>query len=85
MIYLNNIKFYDIAESPEAQTLLRVCIDTLFKVINNVIQFPSEPKYRKLPKKKEGIRTKILAYPNAVEFLKIAGFSFQAEDYIELE
>ena len=73
-MHLNNIKFYDIAEGPEAQAQLQACIDTLHKIINNIITSPSDPKFRKLPANKQAIKTKILAYPNAVEFLKIAGF-----------
>ena len=58
-----------------------MCINTLFKIITNILKSPGEEKFRKL--KKEKIQTKILAYPNAIQFLKIAGFTFQSDEYIE--
>ena len=42
-----------------------------------------EPKYRKLPKKSTSVQSKILPYPNAVAFLKLAGFSFAGPEHIE--
>ena len=42
-----------------------------------------EPKYRKLPKNKPLAQEKILPFPNAVAFLKLAGFNFDSPEYIE--
>ena len=42
-----------------------------------------EPKFRKIPKKSQSAQGKILPYPNAVAFLKLAGFSFDGSEHIE--
>ena len=51
----------------------------MFKVINNIIKSPMEPSYRKIAKSKSVVQQKILAYPNAVAFMQIAGFSFDTD------
>ena len=43
-------------------------------------------KVRSLPKTNKGVQNKILAHPDAVEFLKHAGFDFESSpDVIELK
>ena len=43
-----------------------------------------EPKYRKLPKKSDSVKIKILSNSHAVAFLKVADFKFESNpDYIE--
>ena len=49
---------------------------TLFKVVSNILTSPFEPKYRKLPRNSNSVQEKILAFPNACNFLKVAGFKF---------
>ena len=85
MICLDNIQDSDIqAPTPEEKKAkVKGVIQTLFKVISNIITSPFEPKFRKLPKNAGTVREKILANPNAVNFLKLAGFRFdQPGDHI---
>ena len=85
MICLDNLQDSDIqAPTPEEKKAkVKGVIQTLFKVISNIITSPFEPKFRKLPKNAGTVREKILANPNAVNFLKIAGFRFdQPGDHI---
>lgn len=42
-----------------------------------------DPSLRKLPKSKNAAQTKILPFPNVVKFMKVAGFTFDGNDYIE--
>ena len=43
-----------------------------------------EPKFRKLPKKSEAVKSKILALPHSVAFLKVADFKFDTSaEHIE--
>ena len=51
-------------------------VTTLFKIISNILMQPFEPKFRKLPKGSQSVKDKILANPNAMNFLKLAGFKF---------
>ena len=49
------------------------------------MQSPFEPKYRKLPKHSNTVKNKILCNPNAVNFLKLAGFKFdEPGDHIQM-
>ena len=85
MICLDNLQDSDVqAPTPEEKKAkVKGVIQTLFKVISNIITSPFEPKFRKLPKNAGTVREKILANPNAVNFLKIAGFRFdQPGDHI---
>ena len=76
LTYLTNIKICDIGDDPDAQAKLQACVNTLYKIISNIIAEPNEIKFRKLSRSNENLRTKVLAYPNAIEFLKLAGFQF---------
>lgn len=58
----------------------------MFKVISNILSSPFEPKFRKLPRKADSVKEKILANPSAINFLKIAGFNFnEPGDYIVIQ
>ena len=78
MICLDNLQESDIrCEDPiEKKAKVKAVITTLFKVISNILTSPFEPKFRRLPKNAGSVREKILANPNAINFLKIAGFKF---------
>jgi len=58
---------------------IKASVNTLFKIINNIINSPLDPKFRKLPKENEAVRNKVLNHNGAVEFLKIAGFDMDAD------
>lgn len=61
-------------------------VNTLHKVIENLILKPMDVKVRSLPKTNKGVQNKILAHPGAVEFLKCAGFDFEcSQEVIELK
>ena len=61
-------------------------VNTLHKVIENLILKPMDNKVRSLPKTNKGVQNKILAHPGAVEFLKNAGFDFDSStEVIELK
>ena len=74
LVCLNNIKFLDIHQGPEAQQKLQACIDTLYKVVTNVIHAPDDPRYKRLSAKSEVLSRHVFPYPNALGFLTIAGF-----------
>lgn len=51
-------------------------VKTLHKVIENIAVNPTEEKYQVLPKTNKGVQEKILAHPEAVNFLQLVGFDF---------
>ena len=59
-------------------------IKTMFKVIENLIVSPTDPKVRKLPKTNKAVQSKLLAHQFAVEYLTKCGFDFMVEDAIVL-
>ena len=65
-----------IPDPVEKKTKIRAVTTTLFKVVSNILQSPFEPKFRKLPRNSSTVQEKIMAHPNAVNFLKLAGFKF---------
>mmetsp|Transcript_21952 Transcript_21952/g.29340 ORF Transcript_21952/g.29340 Transcript_21952/m.29340 type:complete len:145 (-) Transcript_21952:739-1173(-) len=65
-----------ISDPVEKKAKVKAVTTTLFKVISNVLTSPFEPKFRKLPRNSNTVKDKILAYPNACNFLKVAGFKF---------
>lgn len=85
MICLTELNESDIrvADPAEKKVKVKGVVSTLFKVISNILTSPFEPKFRKLPKGAASVREKILAHPNATNFLKLAGFKFdQPGDHI---
>ena len=85
--YLNNMEESDviIQDPVEKKARVKAIVSTLFKIISNVLTSPFEPKFRKLPKNSNTVRDKIMAYPNAVNFLQIVGFKFdEPGDHIVL-
>jgi hypothetical protein len=67
----------------EIQGKLKAVIQTLFKILTNIQSSPFEQKFRKLPKKSERIQQQLLSSPSAIEFMRLAGFTFQDPDFIE--
>ena len=85
MICLDNLQESDIRvdDPAEKKAKVKAVVTTLFKVISNILTSPFEPKFRRLPKSAGSVREKILANPNAMNFLKLAGFKFdEPGDYI---
>lgn len=61
-------------------------VNTLHKVIENLILKPMDVKVRSLPKTNKGVQNKILAHKGAVQFLECAGFDFGgSQEIIELK
>lgn len=58
---------------------IKTSVNTLFKVVNNILGAPLEPKYRKLPKENEKVRAQVLSHSGAVGFLMIAGFDMDSD------
>ena len=54
-------------------------VKTLFKVLENVVLKPEDPKVRSLPKSNKSVQQKILDVPTAVQFLQITGFNFNGD------
>lgn len=79
MISLDNLAENDIVEADPIAKKAKVkgVVQVLFRVISNILTSPMEPKFRKLPKESKMVKEKIMANPNAVKFLKMAGFDFE--------
>ena len=56
---------------------LRGTVETLHKIVTNILSQSLEPKFRKLPKKSQSLQEKVLKFGPAVEFLKVSGFADQ--------
>ena len=52
------------------------CVKTLFKILENLILKKDDPKVRSLPKANKSVQSKVLAYPQAIQFMEVAGFDF---------
>jgi hypothetical protein len=59
----------------EGAVKLRDCIQTLSKVVNNIIANPLEPKFKRLPTANVTIQNKVLSQIQAIAFLKTIGFT----------
>lgn len=44
-------------------------VKTLFKVLDNILSKPNDPKVKTLPKTNKSVQQKILEVPHALEFL----------------
>lgn len=44
---------------------MRATVETLHKIITNILTSPMEPKFRKLPKTSKSLQDKILKYNSA--------------------
>ena len=58
-------------EDPE---VFRLATETLFKVLQNLVAHPDEPKYRSLPRSSAAFADKLAKAKGAVRFLKAVGF-----------
>ncbi len=76
--YLNNMEQSDILiqDPNEKKARVKAVISTLIEVVSDILTSPFEPEFRKLPKNAKNVKDKIMAHPNAVNFLKLAGFKF---------
>ena len=54
--------------------VFQTATEALFKVIQNILQQPEEPKFRSLRRTAKGFSEKIATAKGAVRFLKAAGF-----------
>merc|ERR1712007_36690 len=60
----------------------RVAVSTLGQVLRNIRNQPSELKFRRLKGGKERLQREVLAHPEAVELLRITGFTKEGEDLV---
>mmetsp|Transcript_19044 Transcript_19044/g.13821 ORF Transcript_19044/g.13821 Transcript_19044/m.13821 type:complete len:120 (+) Transcript_19044:378-737(+) len=51
-------------------------VDTLFRMVNNLLSNPLDEKVRRFKKSNKLIQARILSFPHAVQLLEIAGFNF---------
>ena len=58
-------------EDPE---VFRLATETLFKVLQNLVAHPDEPKYRNIPRSSAAFSEKLAKAKGAVRFLKAVGF-----------
>lgn len=57
-------------------------LKTIKVVLNNVLEHPTDPKFRRLKGDNKRVKTEILAHPEAVELLRLAGFIRDGEDLV---
>lgn len=67
---------YDVGKKDEHKDSVK----TMFKILDNLLQNPSEGKYRSLPKTNKAIQNKILLFKWIVKFLELVGFNFSASE-----
>lgn len=60
----------------------RLSLETLGKVLRNIATWPMEPKYRRLRGSNPRLQQHLLAHPEAVEILRVAGFILQGDDLV---
>lgn len=59
--------------------VVHTAIETAMKICSNVINNPSEAKYRRLPAANAGLNSKLLAQPGGRELLLAVGFELTAD------
>jgi hypothetical protein len=64
----------------ESRATLRATIELLYKILNNIVGQPLEPKFRKISKAKEVLQKKIFKFKSAVNFLKVCQFTETSTD-----
>lgn len=69
------IKVYDQGRKQDHQESVK----TLYKVLDNIVAKPLDPKVRQLPMANKSVQSKIVEVPHALEFLKLAGFKTDGE------
>jgi hypothetical protein len=60
----------------------RRALETVQKVLQNVAAQPTEPKYRCLRSSNHRLQREVLAHPEAVEILRLAGFTVVGDDLV---
>jgi len=55
---------------------------TLSVVLKNIVQHPSDPKYRCLRGSNQRLQREVLAHPEVVELLRLVGFASDGEDLV---
>ena len=60
----------------------KVCLTTLAKVLQNIIQNPSEQKFQIIKTTNQAIKNKIAKVTGGLMFLKSAGFVEQGENFV---
>ncbi|KAM1010309.1 hypothetical protein ACFX2I_045729 [Malus domestica] len=74
-----NIKMLQAEVNPTQATTV---LQTLFKIIRNVLEHPGEMKYRKLRKANPTIQRNVALYKAAMEFLLLIGFNESVVDEV---
>eukprot|EP00053_Salpingoeca_punica_P014039 m.127423 g.127423 ORF g.127423 m.127423 type:complete len:499 (+) comp16365_c2_seq1:2236-3732(+) len=73
-----------IRSSDAAEAARQVCIDTLKKFISNIINNPSEAKYRRIALSNAAVQSRVAGVDGGLLFLEAAGFQRKQEDAIEV-
>ncbi|ESN90122.1 hypothetical protein HELRODRAFT_104441 [Helobdella robusta] len=57
--------------------ILKTCIETLSKYLNNVLENPNKPNFRQIRKSNKALNEKVLNCKGALEFLQATGFQLK--------
>ena len=60
------------------------CIETALKLVNNVVQNPSEPKYRRIRSNNPAISKRLLRCPGGQDLLLALGFRTKVMEFEEM-
>eukprot|EP00928_Gymnodinium_smaydae_P039520 TRINITY_DN26988_c1_g3_i1.p1 TRINITY_DN26988_c1_g3~~TRINITY_DN26988_c1_g3_i1.p1 ORF type:complete len:304 (-),score=41.97 TRINITY_DN26988_c1_g3_i1:212-1123(-) len=60
----------------------RVALQTVGRILQNIALQPTEPKYRRLRGSNQRLQREVLAHPEAVEILRLAGFVAEEGDML---
>lgn len=60
----------------------RVALGTLKRLLSNIVANPGESKYRLLRSSSDRLQREVLAHPECVELLRLAGFVSDGEDLV---
>lgn len=69
----------------KSQENIQICVDTLTKCLNNVLEHPDEEKYRKIRVKSNAFQAKVIPIEGSLEFLQAVGFTKQLLPHIDAE
>lgn len=68
----------------EAEEKAKLCFETLFKIVANIGQNPSEAKFRKLRLGNAALDSRVFSVPGALDFLWLVGFARVKEEEAEV-
>ena len=56
---------------------VETCVETLCKYLDNILQNPSEPKYRKIRKSNKAFQERVASLEGTEEFIRDCGFQLE--------